>query len=112
MELLYRFILGGTMVVLVTLIAQQKGPLYAGVISMFPAIFSTALFLVATSAGLSVARTMALSMIASLPILAVFCGVFYLIAGRLTIIPTLGISLAAWFFVAFIYVLTILKINN
>lgn len=107
MELLYRFIAGGTIVVLITLVAQNKGPLFAGVLSMFPAIFMTTLFLVGSSAGLPVARTMAGAMIMSLPILLLFCGVFYFAASKFSLLPTLVISLTTWFIAAGIYVVVI-----
>ena len=104
MEYLIRFIAGGAMIVLLSYIAENKSPFLAGVLAMFPIMFVTTLFLVGSSSGMDVARSLAGSMVVSMPILLIFCGVFYVASMRFALYPTVAISITAWLIAACGYI--------
>jgi uncharacterized membrane protein (GlpM family) len=105
METIVRFIVGGGMIVLISFIAENRNPFLAGILAMFPIMFMTTLFIVGSSSGIDVARNLAGSMAITLPVLLAFCGTFYLSSLRLTLYPTLALSLMAWGITASIYIL-------
>lgn len=105
MEHVFRFIVGGSMIVLISFVAENRSPLLAGILSMFPIMFMTTLFIVGSSSGMTVARSLAGSMAITLPILLVFCGVFYMASLRFSLYPTIAFSLTAWAIAASGYIL-------
>lgn len=91
-----RFILGGTLVLLIGIIAKSGKSTAAGIVAMLPIITAVSFTFLARSEELKIVKEAVLSSIISLPATLIFLAVFYFCIGRWNIICSLGISLLAW----------------
>lgn len=91
-----RFLVGGTLVLLIGIIARNGKSSLAGIIAMFPVITAVSFSFLAQTSDVRLVKDAVLSGIFSLPATLVFLLVFYLCAGRMSFILTLTFSLLAW----------------
>lgn len=91
-----RFILGGTLVLLIGLVAKNGRSTLAGIIAMFPVITAVSFAFLAKSVDISILKSTVLSSVVSLPATLVFLIVLYFCLGRLSFVVSLLISLGAW----------------
>lgn len=104
-ELALRFIAGGSLVVLVTLIGRSSYPQLAGLAVMFPVITITSFSFLIASKGAEAVRPMLLFSLLSLPTLIVFLFILYTSLGRVSTLTSFILGLVGWFCMAsFIYV--------
>jgi uncharacterized membrane protein (GlpM family) len=104
-ESLVRFVLGGTLVAILPIIARRFGPDIAGLVLLFPAVSFAGLLFIGQSQGMSVVASTALSAIFLLPTVVAFLLTVHLAAQRNS---SLAIALLAgtlsWFAVALPFV--------
>jgi uncharacterized membrane protein (GlpM family) len=97
-----RFILGGTLVLLIGLVAKSGRSGLAGIIALFPVITAVSYSFMAKSVDIKIMKDAVFNSMVSLPATLVFLFVFYFCLGRVNFVATLVFSLAAWFIVALI----------
>jgi uncharacterized membrane protein (GlpM family) len=97
-----RFILGGTLVVVIGVIAKSGRSSIAGIIAMFPVITAVSFSFLAKSVDITILKSAVLSSVLSLPATLAFLLAFYFCLERMGFLLTLAISFAAWLVVAFL----------
>lgn len=97
-----RFIVGGTLVLIIGIVAKSGKSGIAGIIALFPVITAVSYSFMARSVDIKVFKDAVLSSIISLPATLVFSLVFYVCLSRLNFVLTLVFSLIAWLVAAFI----------
>jgi uncharacterized membrane protein (GlpM family) len=96
LELLLRFLAGGILVVGVSLFAKARQPLLAGLFMLFPAVTLAGLYFAGRTTETASLKKIALFSMAGLPATFVFLAVFYAIIGKMGLVPSLALSVAAW----------------
>jgi uncharacterized membrane protein (GlpM family) len=91
-----RFIAGGTLVLLIGIVAKNGKSTIAGIIALFPVITAVSFTFLARSADIKIVKDTVLSGIFSLPATLIFLIVFYICAGKVSLLNTLVISLLSW----------------
>jgi uncharacterized membrane protein (GlpM family) len=91
-----RFILGGTLVLLIGLAAKDGRSTLAGILAMFPVITAVSFTFIAQSGDIKLLRDTVLSSVVSLPATLAFLLAFYFCLGRMRFAAALLIGLAAW----------------
>lgn len=97
-----RFILGGTLVLLIGIVAKSGRAGIAGIIALFPAITAVSYSFMVKSVDIKILKAAVFSSILSLPATLAFLLVFYLCIERLSFVLSLSLSFAAWLVAAFI----------
>jgi len=113
-ELLLRFIAGGGLIVIITLLAKTKYSFISGVMVLFPAVTLVGYYFLSQSVGTIQLKTITLFSIYALPATLIFLLVFYLLQGKYIVIYTLLFSVVAWFIAASVLIIInhYLKIVN
>lgn len=99
-EGLIRFILGGTLVLLVSIVSKSGKSTAAGIIALFPVITAVSFTLLAQTVDINILRNSVLTAILSLPATLAFLLAFYFCVGRMNIILTLVICFILWLIAA------------
>ena len=101
-----RFLLGGTLVLLIGIVAKSGKSSVAGIIALFPVITAVSYSFMAKSVDIKILKDAVFSSIISLPATLIFLIVFYLCIGRLNFLFTMALSLISWLAAAFaVYVM-------
>jgi uncharacterized membrane protein (GlpM family) len=95
-ELAVRFIAGGSLVVVVSLLAKAKNPVLAGLFVLFPAVTLIGFYFIGTTVDSAGLKKIALFSMAALPTTFVFLMIFYLLIGSMTLRSCLLWSTLAW----------------
>lgn len=88
-----RFIVGGTLVLLIGIVAKNGKSTLAGIIALLPVITAVSFSFLAQSSDIKIVKDAVLSGIFSLPATLIFLLVFYFYVGKMPLIGTLVISL-------------------
>jgi uncharacterized membrane protein (GlpM family) len=100
-EAAVRFIIGGTLVAALPVIAKRLGPDFAGLALLFPAVSFAGLLFVGRSQGMAQVAATALSAVLLLPTVIAFLFAVHVAARRNTSLAlTLSIGVVSWFIVA------------
>ena len=95
-ELALRFIAGGSLVVAVSLLAKLKNPVIAGLFVLFPAITFIGFYFIGTAVDSASLKKITMFSMAALPTTLVFLITFYLLIGKVALMPCLLLSTLAW----------------
>ena len=91
-----RFILGGTLVLLIGIVAKNGRSALAGIIAMFPVITAVSFSFMAISVDITIIKSAVLSSVLSLPATLVFLVVFYFCLGKMSFTASLLLSFGGW----------------
>jgi len=95
-ELLLRFVAGGALIVIITLLSKTKYPFLAGVMVLFPAVTLVGYYFLGQSVNAMQLKTIALYSMYALPATFVFLLAFYFLQGKVALIHSLVFSVIAW----------------
>lgn len=98
----FRFILGGTLVLLIGIVAKNGKSNIAGIIALFPVITAVSYSFMAKSVDINIIKNAVFTSMISLPATLIFLLVFYFCLGRLSFVFALAISLISWLAAAFV----------
>jgi uncharacterized membrane protein (GlpM family) len=104
-ELLVRFLAGGTLVVFVTLLARTRHALLSGLLVLFPIATLLGYFFIGREVDAEKLRAITLFSIYSLPATLVFLVSFYYVQSRHSVTASLAISTLAWLLMAGLLIL-------
>jgi uncharacterized membrane protein (GlpM family) len=109
-ELMTRFLVGGTLVVLINLIGKSRNSFIAGLAMLFPGITLLGYYFLSISQHGTLSKTVMFS-IWSLPTSLVFLLTLYFTIDKMPILQTLALGIASWLITALvvIWVYTILQ---
>jgi len=96
-ELFLRFIAGGSLIVLITLLAKTRYPFLAGIMVLFPAVTLIGFFFLGQTVDTLKLKEIALFSMYALPTTFIFLLTFYFLQGRYALTHTLLFSVMAWF---------------
>jgi uncharacterized membrane protein (GlpM family) len=96
-ELLLRFIVGGSLIVLVTLLAKTRYPMLAGIAMLFPAVTLVGYYFVGQSMNVAQLQQVTKFSIYALSTTFIFLVVFYYAQEKYSLNAALGSATAAWF---------------
>lgn len=102
-ELLTRFIVGGTLVVLINLIGKSRNSFVAGLAMLFPAITLLGYYFLSVSQHGTLSKTVMFS-IWSLPTSLAFLLTLYFTIDRIPIFQALTLGVASWFITAIVVI--------
>ncbi|MDR3540605.1 MAG: GlpM family protein [Desulfosporosinus sp.] len=102
-ELLTRFLVGGTLVVLINLIGKSRNSLIAGLAMLFPAITLLGYYFLSLSQHGSLSKTVMFS-IWSLPTSLVFLLALYFTIDKIPILQALTFGIASWLITAIVII--------
>ena len=100
MELLLKFIFGGGLIVLISLLAKSKNPQLAGLAVLFPIVTLVGYFFIINSIGKVNARPIILFSIIALPTVLAFLITLYFSLKHFNIYYSFSLSILAWLIVA------------
>lgn len=100
LEGVIRFLLGGTLVLLVSIIAKNGKSDIAGIIALFPIITAVSFYFLSKNVEVKTLKATVLMSMLSLPTTLAFLLSLYFCTGKMNIILSLIISVAAWLVVA------------
>lgn len=104
-ELSLRFIAGGALVSLISILSKTKYSMLSGIIVLFPAVTLVGYYFIGQSVDSSRLKEIALISLYSFPTTIMFLLAFYFCQGRYDLISSLIISIVAWIITAGIIVL-------
>lgn len=99
-ELLIRFFVGGSLIVLITLLAKTKYSFISGLLVLFPIVTLVGYFFMGQSVDSLRLKEITLFSMYSLPTTFIFLFTFYHLQGRYELIYSLLFSVIAWFLAA------------
>lgn len=102
-ELITRFIVGGTFVVLINLIGKSRNSFVAGLAMLFPAITLLGYYFLSVSQHGTLSKTVMFS-IWSLPTSLAFLLTLYFTIDRIPILQALTLGVASWFITALVVI--------
>lgn len=102
-ELVTRFMVGGTFVVIINLIGKSGNNLISGLAMLFPAITLLGYYFLSLSQHGNLSKTVMFS-IWSLPTSLAFLITLYFTIDKMTIIRALALGLAAWLIMAIVVI--------
>lgn len=104
-EILIRFVIGGTIVVLVGLIGNSNMKYVSGIIVLFPAITAVGYYFLSKKIPSYELKSVVLTSMFTLPTTLIFLGCLYFTIDKLNIRQSLAISILGWLLSAVIYVI-------
>ncbi len=102
-ELIIRFVVGGSLIVAISLLAKSKYPQLAGLAVLFPAVTIIGYFFLLSSQGVDSVRPIILFSIYSVPTVFAFLATLYIALKRFGIAQSILLSIMAWLAVALIF---------
>ncbi|MGJ7507591.1 GlpM family protein [Variovorax sp. GT1P44] len=96
MALLLKCLLGAAAVLLIAVLSRTRNFYIAGLVPLFPTFALIAHFIIGTDRTMADLRITALFGLASLVPYAVYLGVVYWLAIRMSLFSTLGLATLAW----------------
>ena len=109
-EVVLRFIVGGGVVVIVTLLAKADHPLLAGLFVLFPAVTLVSFTFLAKTSSPDAMRRITLFSIYSLPTTIAFLIAFFWGQQRMGAFAGMCIAVIVWFLVALILIVLNLRV--
>ena len=106
-ELGWRFIAGGSLVTLISVVSKTKYSALSGVLVLFPAVTLVGYYFIGQSVDSSKMKEITIYSLYALPTTILFLLTFYFCQGRYDLINSLLISILAWTITAYIVVLVI-----
>ncbi len=100
MEILLKFIIGGGLIVIITLIGKSKYPQLSGLIILFPAVTVIGYFFLISSIGSESVRPIVLFSIYSLPAVLAFLVTLYFTVNKFNTWHSIFLSIGAWLIVS------------
>lgn len=100
-ELVTRFIVGGTLVVIINLIGKSQNSFVAGLAMLFPAITLLGYYFLSLSQHSALSKTVLFS-IWSLPTSLAFLLTLYFTIDKIPIMQSLALGIVSWFITAII----------
>ena len=104
-ELLTRFLVGGSLIVLVSLLSKTKYSVISGLLVLFPIVTLVGYFFIGQSVDSSKLHEITLFSMYSLPTTFIFLFTFYTVQAKYTLIGSLFLSVMAWFLAAGVLVI-------
>lgn len=101
-EMILKFIVGGSLITVISLVSKCKYPYISGLFMMFPAVTLIGYFFVSENVTATELKNITMFSFVSLVTVAVFIISFYYFQSRMTIFYSLGCSLVCWSFVGFV----------
>lgn len=95
-ELAMRFIMGGSLITFISLLAKTKNPTLAGIFVLFPAVTLVGYWFIAQSVDAERLQSIAMFSIYAMPTTLAFLIAFYFACSRFSIIWSLSIAVFAW----------------
>ncbi len=95
-EFALKFIAGGGLITLISLISKCKYPYISGLFMMFPAVTLVGYYFVSMNVNPTELKNITAFSLVSLVTVAVFIMSFYFFQSRMTIFYSLGCSLGCW----------------
>jgi uncharacterized membrane protein (GlpM family) len=97
-EIALRFLLGGTLVAGIPLVARTLGPKPAGLLTLLPVITLSSFYFIAADEGRADAIRAVRSALLALPVLVVYLVVTFLAlrSRSIALLPALGLGLLGW----------------
>jgi len=96
-ELLTRFLVGGSLIVLVSLLSKTKYSVISGLLVLFPIVTLVGYYFIGQSVDSSTLHEITLFSMYSLPTTFIFLFTFYTLQTKYTLIESLFLSVMAWF---------------
>ncbi len=103
-QLILRFIVGGSAIVIISWLARSKYPYIAGIFLLFPVVTMLGFFFLSQSEPPEKLRTITLFTIYSLPAVVTFLVAFYLWQQTAGVFNALIYAMGAWFLAAILLV--------
>jgi len=103
-ELLFRFLVGGTIVTFISLLGETKYNTLSGLFVLFPAVTATGYYFVSKTMTTPELQDMAIFIIISLPILGAFIVGFYVFIEYYTTTISIMLSIGLWCITALILI--------
>lgn len=104
-EMILKFIIGGSLISIISLISKCKYPYISGLFMMFPAVTLIGYYFVSTNVTPAELKNITAFSFVSLVTVAVFIMSFYYFQTRMTVFYSLGCSLVCWLLVGFVIVI-------
>jgi len=102
-EILMRFLVGGTLVVIINLIGKSQNSFVAGLAMLFPAITLIGYYFLSISQHGSLSKTVMFS-IWSLPTSLAFLLTLYFTIDKIPILQALALGIASWLITAIVVI--------
>ena len=99
-ELLTRFLVGGSLIVVVSLLSKTKYSVISGLLVLFPIVTLVGYFFIGQSVDSSKLHEITLFSMYSLPTTFIFLFTFYMVQAKYTLVELLFLSVIAWFLAA------------
>jgi Uncharacterized membrane protein required for alginate biosynthesis len=103
LELITRFLVGGTLVVLINLIGKSRNSFVAGLAMLFPAITLLGYYFLSLSHHGTLSKTVMFS-IWSLPTSLAFLLTLYFTIDKIPILQSLALGIASWLITAIVVI--------
>lgn len=110
LEIFLRFLAGGILVVIVSVLAKSKYPFLAGLFVLFPAVTLVSFFFLARSVPSDTLRKVTLFSIYTLPTTLAFLITFLQSHDRFGALGGLAMAVGSWFLVAIVLLWLHLKV--
>ncbi len=105
-QIIIRFLFGGSIVVLVTALAEQNSKLWSGIINNFPAMTAMSLIILLTTVSKYSAVKLAKETLYTLPIYIAFLAAFVVLCKYIdSKFIAITLSFAVWFVVTYFFIL-------
>ncbi|MFW6008647.1 MAG: GlpM family protein [archaeon] len=106
-EILLKFIVGGSLIALISFLSKTKYDTFSGLMVLFPIVTVIGFYFISQSMKTPQLRNTVLFSILSLPTVLSFLGIFYFTINKYSIIFSLILSIIGWIitasFLIFIY---------
>lgn len=99
-ELLLKFVIGGSLIVAITLLGKSKYPQLAGLAVLFPAITTIGYFFLISSEGVDTVRPIILFSIYSIPTVLAFLIGLYFALKHFSTLQSILLAIIAWLITA------------
>ena len=98
-----RFVIGGTLILLVSIIGRQGKSTVAGLIAMFPIVTAVSYYFLGRTSSKGAVQDTLLSSLAGLPIVAIFLVVTYFCLHRFSVNISILIGIGVWIVCGMLY---------
>ncbi len=106
-ELVWRFVAGGSLITLISIISKTRYSALSGVLVLFPAVTLVGYYFIGQSVDSVRLKEITLFSLYSLPTTIMFLVTFYFCQGKFNLIDSLLVSVLAWAITACIVVLVL-----
>ena len=96
LEAVLRFLIGGTLILLVSVIGREGKSAVAGLVAMFPVVTALSYYFLGRTASKIVVKETVLSSLGGLPIVAIFLVVTYFCLQKFSVNISILIGIGVW----------------